>query len=261
MRRSAVIVLAICIAAAVIPAMAQTLIATVPVGVNPYYLTVNTVTNRIYVPNTCGSDPNCGSTSPGTVSVIDGATNHVLATINVGVHSEFLAINPNTNKIYVSNRKDGTVSVINGATNTVIKTIPVGANPVGSDVDTSANKIYVANTGNGGGNTVSVIDGSSDTVTATVTVGWYPVGVSVNSATHKIYVSNFCGSDPNCGSAGTMTVIDGATNHTTSVDTGYGPAVVLQNTVTNTVYVMNACRQFVGVLEPGHGSPWNGLGD
>ena len=254
-RRFACYLVASFLAAAAFPAAAQSLLATVPVGVGAYYLATNPTTNRIYVANYCGSDQNCGSTSPGSVTVIDGASNHVLATITVGVHSEFLVINPVTNKIYVTNRKDGTVSVINGATNAVTKTITVGANPVTADVDTSTNKIYIANTGNGGGNTVSVIDGRSDTVTATVTVGLYPISVSVNSGTHKIYVANYCGADPNCGSSGTMTVIDGATNHTSSVNVEYGPGVVLQNTLTNKIYVMNSCGNSSSCFNQGTTAP------
>ena len=42
--------------------------------------TSTTVTNKIYVANQCGDDPNCGSTA--TMTVIDGAT---LATTDVAI--------------------------------------------------------------------------------------------------------------------------------------------------------------------------------
>ena len=64
-------------AAAILPAAAQTILATVPVGQDAFYLAANPVTNKIYVANYCGNDPGCGSTSPGTVTVIDGLTNTV----------------------------------------------------------------------------------------------------------------------------------------------------------------------------------------
>ena len=35
----------------------------VNVGFFPYAVDVNTVTNKIYVANECGDDPNCGSTA------------------------------------------------------------------------------------------------------------------------------------------------------------------------------------------------------
>ena len=243
MRRYTLYVLFFSLAVAVLPAAAQTLIGNVPVGTDPTFVAVNTTTNKIYVPNFCGNDPNCGANSPGTVTVIDGVTD-TTTTITVGEHSEFLVINPSTNKIYVTNRKDNTVSVINGATNTVTTTIPVGSHPVTADVNIATNKIYVANTGNGVGNTVSVIDGSTDTVTATVTVGYYPASVAVDSVTNKIYVADFCGNDINCltdGGSGTLTVIDGATLNTTTIAMAEGPGVVLVNRNTNKIYVLNSC--------------------
>ena len=37
------------------------------------------------------------------VSVIDGASNTVVATVAVGTHPDGVAVNPNTNRIYVTN--------------------------------------------------------------------------------------------------------------------------------------------------------------
>ena len=51
---------------------------TVTVGFYPGVLAVNPVTNQIYVANSCGNDPNCGS--DGTVTVIDGVTNNTMTT-------------------------------------------------------------------------------------------------------------------------------------------------------------------------------------
>jgi YVTN family beta-propeller protein len=52
---------------------AQTVIATIDVGVNPIGVAVNPTTNRIYVAND----------GDNTVSVIDGTTNTVIDTIDV----------------------------------------------------------------------------------------------------------------------------------------------------------------------------------
>ncbi len=84
-------------AAAILPAAAQTLLATVTVGHDPFFLAANAATNKVYVANYCGNDPGCGSSSPGTVTVIDGLTNTVDATVTVGGGSGFLLINPLTN--------------------------------------------------------------------------------------------------------------------------------------------------------------------
>ena len=69
------------------------------------------------------------NTNGNTVSVINGATNTVIATISVGRYPYGICYNSANGYIYVSNSGDNTVSVINGATNTVIATISVGSSP------------------------------------------------------------------------------------------------------------------------------------
>src|SRR3990167_2974144 len=73
---------------------------------------VNPSTNRVYVTN---ADSN-------NVSVIDGATNQVIAIVPVENSPLGVCVNPNTNRVYVSNLESNTVNVIDGAaTNPVIK--------------------------------------------------------------------------------------------------------------------------------------------
>jgi len=66
-----------------------------------------------------------------TVSVIDTATNTVVATIVVGNDPYDVAVSPAGTRAFVTNAFSGTVSVIDTATNTVVATIPVGDEPVG----------------------------------------------------------------------------------------------------------------------------------
>jgi YVTN family beta-propeller protein len=70
---------------------------------------------RAYVPNV----------GDFTVSVIDSATNTVVATVPVGVLPIAVAVTPDGAFAYVTNNFDNTVvSVIKAATNTVVATIP-----------------------------------------------------------------------------------------------------------------------------------------
>src|SRR5271165_5678944 len=139
------------LAAALPSAIAQVVIATVPVGINPYGVAVDSAINKIYVPN-CGNDPSC-TASPGTVTVIDGATNTVIATVNVGVRPEAVAVDSVTDQIYVVNscgndfecQSAGTVTVIDGGTNNVVATVPVGYSPESIAANAGNNQIYVAN--------------------------------------------------------------------------------------------------------------------
>jgi YVTN family beta-propeller protein len=90
-----------------------------------------------------------------TVSLIDGASNRVVATIPVGSEPVSVGVNPTTNRIYVTNSNSSTMSVIDGASNRVVATIPVGTDPSGVGVNPTTNRIYVANEGS---NTVIVVD-------------------------------------------------------------------------------------------------------
>ena len=250
-RRAFFLILIVNFGVLALPVFAQQVIATVPVGSYPQSSAVNSGTNKVYVANNCGNDPNCAST--GTVTVIDGVTNNTLS-VNAGFYPSTVAVNPVTNKIYVVNNcgndvtcsSDGTVTVIDGATLTT-NTVTVGSNPYGVAVNSVTNKIYVANyCGNDTscqtyGGTVTVIDGAT-LATATVPVGSGPDFPVVNSATNKIYVPNSCGNDTSCQTtSGTMTVIDGAILSTTAVSVGNDPLTADVNPATNEIYVANYC--------------------
>jgi DNA-binding beta-propeller fold protein YncE len=128
----------------------------------------------------------------------------------------------------------------------VTATLPSAPNTFSAAVNPATNKTYVANFvcpgGCSGPGTVTVIDGTNNSITS-VTVGVYPYAVAVNATTNKIFVANFCGTDVTCNnqSRGTVTVIDGATNDTTSVVVGYYPYSVAVNASTNKIYVANRC--------------------
>jgi YVTN family beta-propeller protein len=196
-----------------------TVIATIRLGwdgYRPVDVAVNLTTNRIYAANE-------GSAN---VSVIDGGTNAVVATVPVGLSAQGVAVNPSTNRIYVVGGWNN-VSVIDGATNSILGTALVGVQPRAVAVNPTTNRIYVANEQS---DTVSVIDGATNTVVATVPVGDHPWGVAANPATNRVYVANTFG--------GNVSVIDGATNTVVAtVPMGSGPLGVAVNPSTNRIYV------------------------
>jgi len=65
-----------------------------------------------------------------TVSIIDTATNTVIATVEVGTHPRGISVTPDGEKVYVVNYGDGTVSVIDTKTNNVTATVAVGNSPI-----------------------------------------------------------------------------------------------------------------------------------
>jgi YVTN family beta-propeller protein len=246
----------------VIDGVSNTVTATVTVGSGPVQAVVNSITNKIYVPNPCGNDPSCGFPyTTGTVTVIDGATNNPTS-VNVGIYPHALAVNSVTNEIYVANHcgddpgcGGATMTVIDGATLGTIDVAIGGHYPYAVAVNSVTNKIYVPSdcysdpSCQGAPNgTVSVIDGATLAYTS-VAAGVYPEGLAVNSVTNRIYVANECGSDRSCQSIGTVTVIDGATLTFTNIGVGNHPYGLALNSATNLIYVPNYYDNTVSVMD------------
>jgi len=224
-------------------------------------LAVNPTTNKIYVANFCGNDPNCGSL--GTVTVIDANNNYTTSTVNVGIGPDAVAVNPTTNYIYVANAwcntfptclSAGTVTAING-TNNSTQTVNVGVLPYYLALNPVTNKIYVSNDCGNDLNcaslgTVTVIDGATNNTT-TVNVGAYPEDIAVNSATNQIYVANNCG-NLSCNTPGTATVINANNNYsTTAVNVGFHPVFLDIDTAANKIYMANTCGNDPNCKSPG----------
>ena len=207
-----------------------------PAGSQPFAVEVNPVTDMIYVINSGNS----------TVTVIDGTTNKTsTVALSSGSVPLGVGLNPVTNQIYVSaNIQDpitfaitSSVTVIDGLTNsTTTVTLPAGSFARNVALNSITNKIYVASCCNGlASDSVNVIDGATNTV-STVPVGAAVLTrtLAVNPVTNKIYVANW-----STGGSGhsTVTVIDGATDGTTSVDMDFVAQAVVVNPVTNQVYI------------------------
>jgi YVTN family beta-propeller protein len=117
--------------------------------------------------------------SSDTVSVIDTATNTVVATVPVGLFPFKVAITPDGTRAYVTNYNSKTVSIMDTATNTVVATIPVGIEPVGVAITPDGTRAYVTDPNPF---TVAVIDTATNTVVATIPVGLTPLGVAITPA-------------------------------------------------------------------------------
>ena len=83
--------------------------------------------------------------------------------IKVNSYPIGVAVNPSTNKIYVTNEYSNTVSIIDVNTDKVDGTINVGSFPYGIGFNPLNNRIYISNRGNGTvPGIVSIIDGSTN---------------------------------------------------------------------------------------------------
>jgi YVTN family beta-propeller protein len=230
--------LALCLTVlSAMPGRTQTVRATVPVGSSPQAVAVNTVTNKIYVANYVS----------GNVTIIDGATDST-TTVPAGLRPVAVAVNEATNTIYVANHGSelqqggdpGSVTVIDGATESTTTVIdPNAVVPTALAVNSVTNKIYVANFLS---SNITVIDGDTNatqTITDPNAANLTVYAVAVNETTNKIYFAN---NDIDRGpSPGNITVLDGATNSTTTVadPNANTPNSIAVNAVTNKVYIAN----------------------
>ena len=251
-----------------VPAGAQVVTATLPTGVDPWDIAVNTFTNKAYVVNKCNPSV---CQAAGTITVVDGATNGT-SSVNVGYVPYAVALNSTTNKIYVVNNcgndpncaSRGTVTVIDGTTNGT-STVSVGYYPYSVAVNSVTNQIYVTNCGEAlncltGSGSVTVIDANHNYATTTVTVGYKPTVIAVNSNTNKAYAVNQCATYSSCQNGGTVTVIDGNHNYSTAtVSVGFHPQSIDVNAVTNMIYVSNNCGNDFNCGSPGTVSVIDGV--
>ena len=177
--------------------------------------------------------------SNNNVSVINTATNTVVATVAVGAAPFGVGVNPAGTSVFITNRGSNDVSVIDTTTNTVVATVVVGTDPQGVAVNPAGTRAYVANnvTSN-----VSVIDTTTNTVVATVAVGNFPFGVAVNPAGTRAYVANFTSNN--------VSVIDTATNTViATVAVGTNPRGVAVNPAGTRAYVANFISNNVSVVD------------
>lgn len=215
----------------------------ISVGTSPLSVAADPSTNMIYV-----ADSNSFLTRRGSVSVIDGApyiagqpnTGKVVATIAVGRNPWGIGVDPDNDRVYVSNQGSNSVSVIDGHTNKVIATIGVGLHPIGVGVVPATRTVYIANTGSGKApGTVSVISTVTDRVEKSITVGYGPFDIGVNTISQTVYVGNSGGNGPSTGYAGTVSVIRG-TNVDATVNVDGSPAGIGVDSLTNNVYVADS---------------------
>jgi large repetitive protein len=117
-----------------------------------------------------------------SLSVIDASTDAVTGSVSLGTARAIgIAVDPQTNTVYVADNKNSEVVVINGATDSVTTTISVGTPGNLDDVAVDPQTDTVFGSGGGFGTLFTgvtwVIDGSTDAVTSTLPRGGYSIAV------------------------------------------------------------------------------------
>ena len=146
---------------------------TVKVGAEPISVAVNTANGMAYVAN--GGD--------GTVSVVNGATDAVVATVRVGSHPYSIAANAKTGKVYVTHTYGNELSVLDGANNTATQ-LKTGSHDLIA-IDDKTDTIYLLGYESG---TVSVVNGEHQTVRLKQ-AGNHAWGLAIDEQTGTIYAA------------------------------------------------------------------------
>lgn len=216
---------------------AQNVTATVAVGQGPGPVAVNYRTNQVFV----------GNTGDGTVSVIDGATATLVATVSLGssgIVPTHIAVNEATNQIYVAASGCSCVIDIDGSRkNYPTTTIPIGSGGGGIDVNQFTNMIYAGNAADG---TLSIIDGSTNLPApgSPVTIGTSVSGVVVNPLANLVFVSAAT------SSGAEVYVLNGADNSTVGDVAITSISDFAVNSITNKVFAIDPADQLLYVIDP-----------
>lgn len=204
---------------------------------NSSSVAVNLRTHRVYA--TGGNDSN-------VVTVLDGSSNQILATIPVGSRPQGIAVDEATDRVYVPNLGDGTISVINSATNQVVATFSSPQSKlIDVAVDPALRRLYVVihPTLIGDFSGVEVLDADTGRFLSQLSLGSSADSVIVNPSTHQVFVSDDVD--------GTVTILDGNTaTVVATVAAGSGAVRMTLDSSSGVVYVANPYDGTVACVGP-----------
>jgi YVTN family beta-propeller protein len=243
---------------------------TITVGLGAVDDAVDQATDTIYVA-TNGTD---------TVAMIDGKTCNADVTsgcaqpaklITVGNGPNGVAVDEQTDTVYVSNAGGDTISVIDGATcNANVTsgcdqkppTVTVGVAPGVPAVNEATKTVYVPIAPPTGNGTIAVIDAATCNATdaagcsqapRTIPIGPNSFNVAVDQATDTVYAlspgTSLGAVDVFNGATCDATVSSGCNQTPASVTVGSGPNDIVVDSVTGNVFVPNQEDSTVSVID------------
>lgn len=161
----------------VIDASTGTVVAKIPVGMQPAHVVMASDGRTAYVANG-GED---------TVSVVDTGAQRIVQTIPVGTMPHGMRISPDGKQVWVANLKGGTVSVIDTESRKQTAKIAVGKGPaqVGFTPDGRLGFVSLSQE-----NRVAVIDPESRKVIRKVSVGAVPIQIHATPDSRLLLVAN-----------------------------------------------------------------------
>ncbi len=160
----------------VIDIASNTVVATVPVGNNPYSATVSHDNARVYVANF----------NDNSISIIDATNNTVTTTLtNVCTNPAWVTLTPDGSEVWVSCFNGGIVQRLNLASNTITGTVTGMSRPIGIAFKHDGSRAYIVSNS---GSTLRVIDTATNAQLASIGTGFNAIDVSIDPTDHYAYV-------------------------------------------------------------------------
>ncbi len=123
----------------------------------------------------------------GTATIVDPATQAVVAHVETGAGAEGLTIHPDGQRAYVTNRAAGTLVEVDLATGAVTRSMDVGDFPIRVKVRPGGDELLISNAN---GNEVVAVDPEGWTILRRLSVGAAPIGILVTPDNKTAYVAN-----------------------------------------------------------------------
>lgn len=201
-------------------------------GAHVRQVVVDETNNKVYVSVVGGEADDAAK--PNLVWVIDGATNKVERAIPVAIGAlTGAALDPATNRLYVTGMSSNEVAAIDLATGETVGKWPShGDSAINVAVDSEGRRLFVANQKSG---ELTVLNADTGALIHKAATGAGALSVAYNGAVKQIYVAN--------RQAGTVTVLDSDTYEVkANLETGTFPQTIAIDRATNAVYVSNKAR-------------------
>jgi YVTN family beta-propeller protein len=160
-------------------ALGQREVGRVLIGGDPRGMDIDASGGRIYVANSWTND----------ISVIDGRTLNVIASVPVGLRPLDVAVGRD-GQVYVVNSGSNNVALMDGETNRLLAVVPLAMLPGRMAVDAGTGRLYIACAST---NSVFVLDG--ERVVAEIPAGLHPTEVALTPDGETLFVLNHVGGD------------------------------------------------------------------
>lgn len=168
-------------------------------GIASGVMAVDARLGRVYVATNGGAEPT------GSESMIAMASDVNLRNAVVGSTPMAVAVDDQTNRVYVANTSDDSVSVLDARTGAMLVTDLVARYPFDVAVDTLHGRVVIASGGVGAcgatpcGSGLDVLDARSGAVIRIQRLNTSPMAVAVDGVTGRIFLLNSADNDYNVG--------------------------------------------------------------